>query len=234
MCCATISVLLALPGCATTPEKLSIGNIECALDITGRQEYFDKIEGIVAGYAVPQEGGARLEKEPRTPQPIEGHIGVYQQTLYFVAPNPTRFADLVEEINALAVGQELYLRPQRLTATFDTSGGVNLMEHVVSGNVRSGSKLYLVRRGVTPSLNEAVPVSESGSYRVTIRLEPAQRYIYQLSIYVPEGRFNPRPLPIFSRLDVHSQLSVEMRPQEFEQEVEVSFSEQLLRQLAGQ
>lgn len=229
-----------------------IHDIDTALEIIARKEYFPRIMETATQYAVPDfaTGKPTLftncigDDSKRTPveypyanaAPCEGSLDVYCQTICLPVKDLEDFGRLVADLQALAKKNEFvfHITNAKFSANFDTNVMEGAIEHVVRGRVRAGSVLYRVVYSPTATREatlELVPVT-AGTFEVKVVLAPKQTDVYLLSIFNPPNNQFAPPLPVFMKLDVHSQQATEIGRGDFEKATGKVIPPELIRTLA--
>jgi len=180
-----------------------IPQIECELVVEARKEYFEEIERIIGDNTI----GHKFDRKLTEPEQIAG-LNIYRQEYFnLMVEDSIQFDKLVNEIQTMAEEKrfvfkilDAYFRGRFSTNVIDTG-----IEHIVKGQVRPGSLLFLVKDDQVTRIDA---VTENGMFRFSVRLDPDEKHVFLVSKY-------KEILVVFNRIDVYSQQQEELNAEEF-------------------
>lgn len=203
-------------------------NVKCGLTIIARPHYFDNIKAVIAAHAA---ASSVVSEDKEQEETLE--LGVKKKVYSLTVPDIGAFSMLVDDLQNLAQSNQFvfHITDATLNATFDTN--VSSLESTVtiSGAVRRGSKLYLIRKNNSPADAEPIRV-ERGTWKKTISLLHGQTDVYLLSVYQPEGELS-KPLPVFLKQAIWDKEGTELTQSAFESATGVVFTEDDIAKLAA-
>jgi hypothetical protein len=209
-----------------------IGDINCALKVIARKEYFGDIKKMIDAHAVPHLNGSLDVNRypPQEPDWIEKPLDVYSQTFFFIIKGFDDFERLLAELKHYSSNDTLIT--VNIGSDFNTNTALAGIQHTIRGKVRPLSALYLVAKNKKPEYSERISTNPNGSYTLTVTLKPEENHLYLLSIYIPPGNRYPSPLPFFTKVNVYTEKHSEISLQEFENETGIRISKDLINELA--
>lgn len=180
-----------------------IPEIEWVLIVEARREYFEEIERIIGENPI----GHEFKRKLKEPEQVEG-LNIYRQE-YFnpMGGDSVQFDKLVNELQTTAEKRHFVFKI--VSASFKGRFSTNVLdtgiEHIVKGQTRPGSLLFLVK---DDQVTRITNIAENGTFQFTVKLTPDEKYVFLVSKY-------KQILVVFNRVDVYSQQQKELTAEEF-------------------
>jgi hypothetical protein len=220
----TVIKVVEVPVPDTTRYEPYMEDIECAIKVEARAQYFGRIEKVLGSPAYIR--GSLSKAQADGPVLVPGQEGLdqdqltYQQAYSLLARNSDLLDQMIHELLDTAKRDTFVFNIEnpRFSADFLSTGAQAWITHTVTGKVRAGAHAFRVdTSGMRPRLSE-LNVDAEGQFSVPVRMSPSTRYVYIVSSY-------KNLVVVYKRLDVFSGVDTEMGEEQFLKDVGTTANE---------